>query len=656
MSWMSALSGWQWAILLATPPAVLLLYFLKLRRTSVVVPSTFLWQRTIEDLHVNSIWQRLRQSLLLYLQLLFLAALIFACLRPGFTGSQQTGQRSIFLVDNSASMQATDESPSRLDVAKAKVRQQIESMQSGDVGMILAFSDRADVKQGFTGDRRKLIGALDSIKPTNRTTDLTEALRAAAGLANPGRVSFDDVNDVQVADALPAKVFILSDGRFPSISDFDLGNLTAEYVAIGKATSDNVGIVAFTTQRNEEKPDEVEAFGRILNESAESVQVIASLYINDEFVDASTIDLPAGEEVGVNFQLTSFENGKMRLELDREDTLPIDNVAYAALRPATQLNLLLITPGNSALETSLSTGRLSQLASLRVEPESYLEDPEYAKLEAAGQFDLILFDQCVPKTMPNANTFFIGVQPTIEGWSFGQTQGPVFIADWDRSHPMMQYIEMGSVQIVEGFSIKPPDSGSVLMTADLGPVMALAPRGPYQDAVLGFQLVRTKDGANEVNTDWAIKRSFPVFIYSVVEYLGGGITTAAATSVLPGQPIGLTLSNRYENFNILSPEGTRSSVSREGQSQLVFTQTETPGIYQVLAEDNENPVETFAVNLFSTSESSIAANQDLQLGGEAVKVSEGSLIGRQEYWRWILLIAFLVLLAEWIIYNRRIFV
>ena len=56
------LAFWQWLILLALPPLVVLLYFLKLKRQPLEVPSTYLWHRTIEDLHVNSLWQRLRYT------------------------------------------------------------------------------------------------------------------------------------------------------------------------------------------------------------------------------------------------------------------------------------------------------------------------------------------------------------------------------------------------------------------------------------------------------------------------------------------------------------------------------------------------------------------------------------------------------------------
>ena len=57
-----------WVAIGLVPPAIFALYFLKLKRQPLEVPSTYLWTKVIEDLHVNSIWQRLRQNLLLFLQ------------------------------------------------------------------------------------------------------------------------------------------------------------------------------------------------------------------------------------------------------------------------------------------------------------------------------------------------------------------------------------------------------------------------------------------------------------------------------------------------------------------------------------------------------------------------------------------------------------
>jgi uncharacterized protein with von Willebrand factor type A (vWA) domain len=143
---------------------------LKLKRQPLEVPSTYLWSRTIEDLHVNSIWQRLRQSLLLLLQLLFLLLLIFACLRPGWRGARLTGDRFVFVVDTSASMSATDVEPSRLEAAKRQIVSMIDEMGSDDVAMVISFSDGARIEQSFTSSRSALRQKVNAIKATNRTT------------------------------------------------------------------------------------------------------------------------------------------------------------------------------------------------------------------------------------------------------------------------------------------------------------------------------------------------------------------------------------------------------------------------------------------------------------------------------------------------------
>src|SRR5439155_25145664 len=112
---MNTLVWWQWGLLGLVPPAIIALYFLKLRRQPLEVPSTYLWSRAIEDLHVNSLWQRLRQSLLLLLQLLLIAIIALTLLRPGWSGTKLEGKRFVFLIDTSASMAATDAAPPRLD-------------------------------------------------------------------------------------------------------------------------------------------------------------------------------------------------------------------------------------------------------------------------------------------------------------------------------------------------------------------------------------------------------------------------------------------------------------------------------------------------------------------------------------------------------------
>src|SRR5262245_66279146 len=94
-------------VMLLIPPAIILLYFLKLKRKPLQVPSTFLWRKSIEDLHVNSLFQWLRRNLLLFLQLLAALGLVFALMGFRFHANTTRGQHYILLIDNYERLAAT---------------------------------------------------------------------------------------------------------------------------------------------------------------------------------------------------------------------------------------------------------------------------------------------------------------------------------------------------------------------------------------------------------------------------------------------------------------------------------------------------------------------------------------------------------------------
>ena len=268
MSWISTLTPWQWGLMGMIPVGIVLLYFLKLRREPVEVPSTYLWSRTVEDLHVNSLLQRLRRNLLLLLQLLAVALAAIALLRPGQHGESSGMGRSVFLLDTSASMMATDvaDDANRFEQAKRMITERIGLMNEGDQAMLVTFDDRPEVLQSFTSDRSRLLDALGRAEVSTHSTDVLGALKAADGLANPKRSSeVGDVNDVQVADAMPADLLLFTDGGFQPVTEFNLGNLVPEYVGIGNSDSVNLAITAFSAERNVDKPQEVQIYATIVN-------------------------------------------------------------------------------------------------------------------------------------------------------------------------------------------------------------------------------------------------------------------------------------------------------------------------------------------------------------------------------------------------------
>jgi hypothetical protein len=649
MSTINMLFWWQWAVLAAVPPAIVLLYFLKLRRTPLEVPSTYLWHKSIEDLHVNSIWQRLRANILLLLQILLVALAMLALVRPGWSGSRLEGNRFIFLVDTSASMSSTDVQPTRLHEAKRRVGQLVEQMASGDVAMIVSFSDAARIEQVFTDNRRELERQLNAIQPTNRGTQLGEALRVAAGLANPGRAF--EINETQVVEGMPATVYIFSDGKFPDVEGFSLGNLTPIFVPIGQSDAPNLGITAFSTRRGEQKSDQLQAFARLENFGPQDLAADVELYRDDSLFDNKTLQLKAHGSGGVVFELGDVHAGAIKLRVHLGGALAADDQAWAAIDPPVRGKVLLVTPGNDALELALDTESATQWAEIETARPEALATKEYEQKAAAGYYSLVIYDQCQPKLMPQADTLFIGALPPLASWTAGAKTAAPQIIDVETAHPLMQLIDLGNVKFAEASPLKPPPGSTVLVTTDAGPLLAIAPRDSFEDAVLGAEIVGVNEkGERYANSDWPLRLSFPVFILNALSYFNG--SAAASASVQPGQSVSLATAGSAETLLIRTPSGKDISLARDRGEAFHFSGTDELGIYAV--EESGQPARHFAVNLFDSAESDIEPRADIHIGYNKVQAEAGWHGARNELWKPLLLGVLGVLCLEWYIYNRRV--
>lgn len=698
------------AALALIPVAIIALYFLKLKREPVEVPSTYLWAKTIEDLHVNSLLQRLRRSLLLVLQLLAVFIAFIAILRPGCRGATRGQDRTVFLIDNSASMQTVDrnETLSRFEKAKRLILEKIEAMSDSDSAMLISFNDRPETVQAFTTDRARLRDSLERVTITNHSTDILGALKAADGLANPRRSSeIADVKDVQVADAKPADLLIYSDGRFQTVTEFSLGNLEAEYIAMGSSDVENLAITAFSTERNAERPAEVQAFATIENFGNTSVSTTATLTMNEQFLDAEAVQLDAGEQTGLSFVIETEDAATLSLALDHEDDLAIDNIAYTGLSPLRNVSILVITPGNTPLKVGLETEQTEKICTTNYVKPSYLQTDEYKKRAADGVDDLIIYDTCSPSEMPATNTFFIGALPpptslisneiidpsptgtgstttesspatvppasetagpagtsvdttaadSVNGpelnWRWTTPKSSVSLIDIERTHPLMRYLELFSLLIFTGRGVDGPPGTIELVGADVGTVLAIAPRDGFQDMVLGFEIIsRGDDGTPLANTNWYAERSWPVFLLNVLRHLAGAADATGAPSYRPGETVRMRLENAITSPSVTRVGGATVAVTPGPSGTLEIIETEIPGNYRI--EDDSKLADIFAINLFDPQESDIAAVNEIDIGYESVSSGNGTVDQRQEFWRWALIAMLGLIAAEWWVYTRRV--
>lgn len=712
------LPGWSLLLLLLVPLAIVLLYFLKLKRKPLSVPSTFLWRKSIEDLHVNAFLQWLRQNVLLLLQILAVLAMIYGVMAFHLHGKTTEGKHYIIMIDNSASMSATDVLPSRLEWAKQEALKEIDAATDNDFGMVLEFNSSAEIKQSYTNNRNLLRDAVKHIEATQRTTRIDEALSLADSRANPVRSTEDVASRPTGAEpgkertyvpteGLSTEVHLYSDGRFAEVPEFALGNLNLHYHAAGKLvmeaatggdkeeakdvlkpareSSDNVALVALNASRDEGDPTKLRVFGRVLNFRTDPVdtQVQLEVSVNGELrgIREQALQIPARKvvvenegdkersfvrdqpgEKAVDFELSDLDerqNVVLHARLVKvNDRFPLDDEAWLVTGAGRKARVLIVGQPNEVLNAFFDDTATQEIAVVsRLSPDDLGKDA-YLKGARGGAYDLVIFDRCGPKTeedMPRANTMFIGYPPppwkpdAVEKIEFPHIKG------WMTKHRVLRYLTaLHDVGLSEAFRMKdlPPRTPLLMETDRDTAVMLTLQRGGFTDLVMTFALV---DAEGRWTTDWPKLPSFPLFLLNVLHALGNVPDTATDESIQPGQIKTIRPESFLRRIEVISPEGKEQTLThddREQKTAFLYGATDRVGVYRVQGTDLQS---AFAVNLLDVDESNIEPRPEIQIGAERVATGQERSQPR-EVWKWFALLGLILLLLEWYIYNRRVYI
>ena len=722
-------------ILLLVIPAIIVLYFLKLKRKPLQVPSTFLWRKSIEDLHVNSLFQWLRENILLIMQLLAVLVLIYAILGFRFHGNTTRGRHYILIIDNSASMAATDVQPTRLHWAKQEALKEIDAAASDeDFGMVIVFNSKATTLQAYTSNRAKLRQAVLGIEQTHRPTRIGEALNLADSLANPVR-STEDVavrpeGEVpgQERTYVPPKgintsVHLFSDGRFASLSESALaglnsrlagnssvlGNLNLKYHmagAPGPENTNNLAIVALNVirltsdfakgggdvqnlralvrvrnYRHEDVPVnlrlDVIINGRIVHPEQKQLEVRQRRLVK-EAGEAEAVDEPG--EATVTFDLPPLDvrvDTVLHAYLEKNrDALPLDDEAWLVAGTIRKAKVLIAGPTNPILDAFFNQEATKKVAKVERLSAAELDGNAYAPARN-GQFDLVIFDRCAPardRDMPQANTFFIDRPPP--PWQRSKKPLPnPYLVIAKKDHPLLRHISsLWDVGVTDAFRF---DAGNDLddkVKADFDrpdadaqkrllppitrlieagnevPLLFTLPRGPYTDLVMTFPLVNDK---TDLTTNWSLQPSFPLFLRNVLYELGNVRDAVREATVQPGEPVVLRPEAGVSWLKVTPPGGAPVKIDRGQTAEFTYAATDRLGLYQVERDDGGK--RSFAVNLLDANESMIEPRPEIQIGSERYTAGEER---KQplELWKWIISAALVLLMLEWYIYNRRVYI
>jgi hypothetical protein len=604
--------------LLAVP--ILLLYMLKIRRPEIRVPSTLLWAKAMRDRQANTPWQKLRRNLLLLLQLLILASLVLAIARPVVPVPGLAADTIYILLDASASMNATDVSPTRFEAAQQAVKDLIAAMAPGTRMTLILVGEQPEVLASGASDKAEVRAALDRARPGNGGGGWSSALAlaAAAVAREPGEVVTVIVSDGGLAD----QAF----SSFPS---------DIRYLPIGQG-DDNLAISAMASRATDTA---AELFLQLDNYGSARREMVLSLYIDSRLARSDRIELAGGESRGVVWDDLPSDSRVFEARLEGTgdaplDDLALDDSAYAVHRPARQRRALLFPYSTEPLRYNLFVEKallaMEDLAPFRAVPA---EDGELRI--PVDPFDLYVIDGLWPEATPAGNLLLINPpeNPLFEVHEQAAVSELVRV----QPHPLTRFVEWQGVHVSTARRIEPPSGSQLLVETDQVPLVVTAEDVNRRLAILAFDLH---------DSDLPLQIAFPILFANLVNFLAPPLAFEDA-NLRPGEPLVMRPSSEVTQVSVTSPTGRVIPIA-PSQSGFVFSETSELGLYQALfSSPTAQTSEPFAVNLFQPGESAIRPAESLNIGSGRVLAAAAPESGEWELWPWLAGFALLILIVEW---------
>ena len=477
-------------------PIVAALHFLKLRRHTHRVPSIMLWLSTDEDRRANVPFQRLRNLLLLILQVLFLLLVTFSAARPALQRPGFMPGRAILIIDNSASMLATEMGQTRLALAKQAALNHIEQV-SAESGMMLLLTNTAAVQEAFTTDTAKLQRAIENIPQSEAPRNLQPVFDAATHYA----ASPQD------------EIFFISD-NFQNLPDI---SLSIHKIGVGGA-AENVGIVHFGVEM---VADKYEVLVGIRNFTDTPRQLDVQLAVEGEPFDEKTASIPPGKTKSILFSgdPSGLEGRVMSANLQLEDDFLLDNSAAARLSPVSPLRILLVSDNPKSLLPALlrTYGKHVQLR--QVAPADY---------HGTGDAHIAIFDGGTPAGRaafgdpagvasgthlvfinPGSNLPFIPEEARV----VEEVTAPMHVIRTDKTHPLMVGVSIQGLRILGSTHRKLPLSGRSLIETEKGALIWIGEKSGSHFVVFEFDAFNFDPSRPENRTLALTIPEGPLFLY-----------------------------------------------------------------------------------------------------------------------------------------------
>jgi len=602
-------AGMVGLLLGATVAAVVFLYWLKPPPQRVVVPSTMLWDRLLKEKKRNTLLDRLRWWISLIIALTISLSVAAGMGRPELSSMGRDVRNITVVIDNSATMATrTADGFTRWEHAVAQAGEILR--QGSASGRFLILDTSGQAPPGEPSDRRTALEVL---------AELTVSLG--------GEPEFPDLQEGE------SEIFFVSDGVM-------VDNAPPEATLISVfEPAHNVGITAFGIEALPAEPTRYHAFVQIKNASPVPKQITLRLSGSNEGGIRDTLTLDAGETRARSIDLNSFGRGPVRAVVTADfDAFPADDYAYGFLPIRTQTRVLLFTRGNVYLENVLAD-----------EPRLSLDVMSPAQYDPGISADVFIFDRFAPPEAPRGPALLF-LPPDVE-WltrTLAVVDAPE-VSGWNPDHPVLRFVALEDLRIDRAARIAMPGEGGSGLQSSAGE------GGPPAEVVVGnrsLPLILVSEQPERIvrvsfalsDSNFPLHPGFPIFLTNTLGWL---MDEQVALARAPGRievPLPMATVTDLEGSDVLAwPLSDRT----------VFM-ADQPDLYTVVAEGDRRL--RVAVNLASAERTSV---NDSGLAFDEITSVESTVFAgaepgpREELWIFLLLLALILVVGEWVTYHRR---
>jgi len=647
---------------------IVIFYILKIRLRRHAVSTVMFWKQVLDEQNPRSIWQRLRHMVSLLLQLAMLSLLVLALADPYFFWEVRSARRLVIVVDNSASMNATDVKPSRLAEARRQADQLIAGMRHRDEVALVAAGTQPRVIVGFTGRQRTLSDAVQAMAPSDGPSHVAEAIALGQRLLGERQ------------DGKRQEVIVLTDGRFAGNDQFlsrqpdsasdippDSGSGSTKAGADGLAQvtlrvvgerSSNLGITQFQVRRSLVDPLGYEILAEVTNASEGPVECRFEIDLTSpsrdtsEPIDVVPLKLEPGGKWSQVFEKTSAEGGHLVARLKHDDVLAIDNRAWAVLPRREIQPVLLVTSGNLFLQKVFEANPLVKLSVVEQAPDPL----------PAGT--VIVYHRTAPEKLPPGNVFVIDPANSNDVFTVNEPLENAIVTKQDKDSPLMSHVRLDNVVMPEARKLVPaqPDQVHVLAAAiSTDPLFFTVARPEGKVLVLTVNLDKG---------DLPLRTAFPISVGNALHWFAGnksdlreslpaGSLVTVTTSDFASPPTGkdLMLVSPSQNSKPLLMNGDKVTFGPLDECGIWKVEEKRPTTIQAQTDkESERPSLTLmelACNLANASESDVRPPEELL----SEKTSPSPVlagVGSRPIWFWLLLLGLALTSIEWCLYQRRV--